>query len=52
MIKISCDAHDEGHKAEVACGDGFSQGIFTQFGITVDDETDGIRNGGFGSTTK
>lgn len=52
MIKISCDAHDDGHKAEVAAGDGFAQGIFTQFGITVDDETDGVRDGGFGSTTK
>ena len=52
MIKISCDAHDDGHKAEVAAGDGFAQGIFTQFGITVDDEADGVRDGGFGSTTK
>ena len=38
MIKISCDAHDDGHKAEVLAGDGFAQGIFTQFGITVDDD--------------
>ena len=44
--------HDDGHKAEVAAGDGFAQGIFTQFGITVDDEADGVRDGGFGSTTK
>lgn len=33
-------------------GDGFIQGIFLQFGITVDDNAEGIRNGGFGSTTK
>ena len=33
MIKISCDAHDDGHKAEVAAGDGFAQGIFTQCNI-------------------
>lgn len=52
MIKISCDAHDEGHSALVAAGDGFAQGIFTQFGITIDDDTDGVRDGGFGSTTK
>ncbi|MCD7796819.1 MAG: deoxyuridine 5'-triphosphate nucleotidohydrolase [Clostridiales bacterium] len=52
MIKISCDAHDSGHIAEVGAGDGFAQGIFTQFGITVDDNTDGVRDGGFGSTTK
>ena len=52
MIKISCDAHDEGHSATVGAGDGFAQGIFTQFGITFDDDADGIRDGGFGSTTK
>ena len=52
MIKMSCDAHDEGHTARVEAGDGFAQGIFTQFGITVDDDTDGVRDGGFGSTTK
>lgn len=52
MIKISCDAHDEGHIAEVEAGDGFAQGIFTQFGITFDDDANGVRDGGFGSTTK
>lgn len=52
MIKLSCDAHDEGHTVNVTSGDGFSQGIFFPFGITVDDNTDGIRDGGFGSTTK
>lgn len=52
MIKLSCDAHDENHTVTVARGDGFSQGIFMPFGITEDDNTDGIRDGGFGSTTK
>ena len=52
MIKLSCDAHDEGHKVSVSAGDGFAQGIFMPFGITVDDNADGIRDGGFGSTTK
>lgn len=33
-------------------GGAFAQGIFMQYGITVDDEADGIRNGGFGSTDK
>ena len=28
------------------------QGIFVEYGITVDDDADEIRNGGFGSTTK
>lgn len=31
-------------------GEAFAQGIITQYFKTVDDETDGIRNGGFGST--
>ena len=30
----------------------FCQGILMPFGITVDDDTEGIRNGGFGSTSK
>lgn len=34
------------HKGEAMC-----QGIIQQFFKTDDDETDGIRNGGFGSTT-
>lgn len=33
-------------------GEGFMQGIFVEYGITLDDETTEIRNGGFGSTTK
>ena len=52
MIKLSCDAHDEGHTVTVNGGDGFAQGIFMPFGITESDTADGIRDGGFGSTTK
>ena len=37
---------------EIAKGTGFMQGIFVEYGITVDDDTDEVRNGGFGSTTK
>lgn len=33
-------------------GEAFCQGIFTQFGLTIDDDADGIRDGGFGSTSK
>lgn len=51
MIKMSCTAHDDGHVAEVAGGDGFAQGIFMPFGITEDDAATGVRDGGFGSTT-
>ena len=35
----------------IKAGDGFMQGVFVPYGITYDDEADGIRNGGFGSTT-
>lgn len=52
MIKLSCDAHDDGHSVTVNAGDGFAQGIFVQFGITFDDDASGVRDGGFGSTTK
>lgn len=33
-------------------GNAFAQGVFTEFGITTDDSTDGVRVGGFGSTDK
>lgn len=36
----------------IAAGEAFCQGIFLPFGITYDDNTTGIRNGGFGSTSK
>jgi dUTP pyrophosphatase len=36
----------------IAAGTGFMQGIFVEYGITIDDEVEEKRNGGFGSTTK
>ena len=33
-------------------GMGFMQGIFIEYGITVDDDATAIRNGGLGSTSK
>lgn len=36
----------------IDAGEGFAQGIFLPFGITVDDESTAQRNGGFGSTTR
>ena len=45
------DGHDEGdYIMQLKQGQGFAQGIFVEFGITEDDDVDGIRNGGFGST--
>lgn len=51
FVKIT-NGSKEGKTVKIAAGTGFIQGIFTEFGITVDDEADGVRNGGFGSTTK
>lgn len=51
FIKITNDSN-EGKVLELKAGDGFAQGIFLEYGITVDDNADGIRNGGFGSTNK
>lgn len=50
FIKLTNDSK-EGKLLEVAKGSGFAQGIFLEYGITVDDEAEGVRNGGFGSTT-
>ncbi len=51
MAKITNDSR-EGKVLEVGAGMGFMQGIFLEYGITVDDDVSEIRNGGFGSTTK
>ena len=51
FVKITNDSK-EGKTVFVKAGTGFIQGIFTEYGITEDDEADGIRNGGFGSTSK
>ena len=51
FIKMTNDSN-EGKTVDVSQGTGFAQGIFLEYGITVDDEAEGIRNGGFGSTSK
>lgn len=50
FIKLTNDSN-EGKSLEVPQGSGFAQGIFLEYGITVDDSAEGVRNGGFGSTT-
>ena len=50
FIKMTNDSN-QGKTVELAQGTGFAQGIFLEYGITVDDEAEGERNGGFGSTT-
>ena len=43
---------NEDKTVEIQPGEGFMQGIFVEYGITVDDDVTAARNGGFGSTTK
>ncbi|MBR4407947.1 MAG: deoxyuridine 5'-triphosphate nucleotidohydrolase [Clostridia bacterium] len=51
LIKLT-NASNENKTAEVLQGQGLAQGIFTEFGITIDDNASGERIGGFGSTNK
>ncbi|HCT65522.1 MAG TPA: deoxyuridine 5'-triphosphate nucleotidohydrolase [Lachnospiraceae bacterium] len=50
QAKITNDTNER-KEIKIACGDGFMQGIFVEYGITFDDECYMERNGGFGSTT-
>lgn len=49
FAKLTNDSN-EGKTVCVNACDGFMQGIFVQYGITIDDDAEGTRNGGFGST--
>ena len=49
FAKITNDSR-ENKALHIPAGAGFIQGIFTEYGITVDDDATEIRNGGFGST--
>lgn len=51
FAKITNDGR-EGKTVRIKTGEAFMQGIFLPYGITEDDETDGVRNGGFGSTDR
>lgn len=49
FIKLTNDSKEK-RALTVPAGGGFAQGIFVEFGVTLDDESDGVRTGGFGST--
>lgn len=51
FLRMTNDSR-EGKGLRLTAGTAFAQGIFLPFGITVDDDTQGVRNGGFGSTTR
>lgn len=50
QAKITNDSQ-EGKTLTIPAGTGFMQGIFLEYGITVDDAAQTMRNGGLGSTT-
>lgn len=51
FVKLTNDSN-EGKTLSLAAGDAFAQGVFVEYGITFDDDADGERRGGFGSTGK
>ncbi len=51
FAKITNDSN-EGKTLELEAGSGFMQGIFMEYGITLDDDVTTSRNGGFGSTSR
>lgn len=54
MIKITncsaTSAENPGKTLKIKAGEAFAQGVFLEYGIVEDDDADGIRNGGLGST--
>lgn len=51
MLKLT-NASNEGRTVTVQAGEAVAQGVFVEFGITVDDEACEVRTGGFGSTNQ
>ena len=51
FAKITNDSNED-KTVSIQAGTGFMQGIFVEYGITVDDDAQGVRNGRFGSTTQ
>ena len=51
LLKIINDNYD-GVELSIKAGQPIMQGVFLPYGITLDDNADGIRDGGFGSTLR
>ncbi|MBO4847130.1 MAG: deoxyuridine 5'-triphosphate nucleotidohydrolase [Lachnospiraceae bacterium] len=49
MIRVTNDSKS-GKILDLELGTKFAQGIFVPYGITIDDEANDVRTGGFGST--
>lgn len=50
LVKLLYDLRNSEKTLSLPAGKSFVQGFFFPFGITEDDNADGLRNGGFGST--
>lgn len=50
LVKLLYDLRNNNKQLSLPAGKSFVQGFFFPFGITEDDNADGLRNGGFGST--
>lgn len=50
FAKLTNDTNED-KTLEIPADTGFMQGIFVEYGITVDDDVTDVRNGGLGSTT-
>lgn len=50
-VKLTNDSKD-GKVLNIKTGEAICQGIIVQYFTTADDESDGVRSGGFGSTNK
>lgn len=50
MSNPNFDEHFEVKPLEINAGEAFMQSVFLPFGVTDDDEADGVRDGGLGST--
>ena len=51
LIKLTNDSR-ENKTVDLPAGAAFAQGVFVEYGITVDDCVETVRNGGLGSTSK
>ena len=51
FLKLTNDTN-ESKLLKINQGEGVAQGIFVEYGITMDDNINRVRNGGFGSTNK
>lgn len=51
MLKLTNDSN-EGRTVEIRAGDAVAQGVFVEYGVTVDDDVSAVREGGFGSTDR